>query len=101
MLKGYKAPKCNTIRFGEVLGQKRAFLIQNMFPVTKAYISSTYIDRNSNNPVTIAPKTERDITTNAKDVLKLVFHGHSNLVFPNIQAIYSSLILELSADIIE
>lgn len=26
MEKGYKTPKCNTIRFGEVLGQKRAFL---------------------------------------------------------------------------
>ncbi|MFW5650091.1 MAG: hypothetical protein ACOCNC_01730 [Acetivibrio ethanolgignens] len=61
MEKGYKTPKCNTIRFGEVLGQKRAFLIQNMFPVTAAYVFATYIDKNTNNPVTIAPDTEKGL----------------------------------------
>jgi len=30
--KGIKSPKCNTIRFGEVMGIKKAFLIQNIFP---------------------------------------------------------------------
>lgn len=93
--KGYKAPKCNTIRFGEVLGQKRAFLIQNIFPVTAAYVSVTYIDKNSHNPVTIAPDTENDIATNAKDILKLVFRGYHNLVFSDIQKTYIDLIAEL------
>lgn len=93
--KGYKAPKCNTIRFGEVLGQKRAFLIQNIFPVTAAYVSATYIDKNSHNPVTIAPDTENDIATNAKDILKLVFRGYNNLVFSDIQKTYIDLIAEL------
>ena len=53
--KGHKTPKCNTIRFGKVLGQKRAFLIQNMFPVTAKYISGIYIDKNTQSPVTIPP----------------------------------------------
>ena len=40
-------PKCDTIRFGEVLGKKRAFLIQNIFPVSKRYIESAYVDKNT------------------------------------------------------
>ena len=95
--KGYKAPKCNTIRFGEVLGQKRAFLIQNMFPITAKYISNVYIDKNTQSPVTIPPATEKDIVKNAKDILKLVFRGYSNLVFSDIQKIYADLTEELHA----
>ena len=96
--KGYKTPKHNTIRFGEVLGQKRAFLIQNIFPVTAAYISSVYIDRNTHNPVTIDPTTERDIIANATNILRLVFRGHKNLVFSDIQKTYANLIAELHPD---
>lgn len=66
--RGIKIPKCNTIRFGNVMGQKRAFLIQNMFPITANYITATYIDRNTKNPVTVDPKTEKDILVNAKDI---------------------------------
>ena len=96
--KGYKTPKCNTIRFGEVLGQKRAFLIQNMFPVTPKYISALYVDRNTQTPVTIAPATEKDIVKNAKDILKLVFRGYSKLVFSDIQKTYADLKAELQTE---
>lgn len=92
---GYKKPKCNTIRFGEVLGQKRAFLIQNIFPVTAKYITSIYMDKNTNHPVTVDSATERDICHNARQVLKLVFRGYTNLVFSNISKIYSELSEEL------
>ncbi len=93
-----KAPKCNTIRFGEVLGQKRAFLIQNMFPVTPRYISTVYIDRNTQTPVTIAPATEKDIVKNAREILKLVFRGYSNLVFSDIRKTYADLTAELQTE---
>ncbi len=96
--KGYKAPKCNTIRFGEVLGQKRAFLIQNMFPVTAKYISGIYIDKNTQTPVTIPPATEKDIVKNARDILKLVLRGYSNLVFSDIQKTYMDLAIELHSE---
>lgn len=33
-----KFKKCDTIVFGEVLGHEKAFLIQNMCPVTEKYI---------------------------------------------------------------
>ena len=32
--------KCDTIAFGEVLGYEKAFLIQNMCPVTEKYIKN-------------------------------------------------------------
>ena len=93
--KGHKTPKCNTIRFGKVLGQKRAFLIQNMFPVTSKYISGIYIDKNTQSPVTIPPATEKDIVKNAKDILKLVLRGYDSLVFSDIRKIYAELATEL------
>ena len=64
--KGYKNPKCNTIRFGEVLGQKRAFLIQNMFPVTAKYISNVYIDKNTQSPVTIPRPPKKTLSKTPK-----------------------------------
>ena len=94
MDRGVRKPKCNTIRFGDVMGQRRAFLIQNMFPVTEEYITEPYIDRNTKNPVTVDPKTERDVCTNAKDVLKLVMRGYRQLIFPNIM----EMVQQLAAD---
>ena len=93
--KHIKNPVCNTIRFGEVMGQKRAFLIQNMFPVIKSYVTDVYIDRNTQNAVTIDPHTESDIIKNAKAVLKLSLRGIP-IVFGNIKKIYESLTAELT-----
>lgn len=97
--RGFLNPKCNTIRFGNILGMKRAFLIQNMFPVTKKYVSGEYIDKNTNKPVTIDPVTEKDILNNAQDVLKLVKRGFSKLVFSDILQTRSDLIAELQHQI--
>lgn len=88
---GVKFPKCNTIRFGKVMGQKRAFLIQNMFPVTTDYITAIYIDRNTGNPVTLEPKVEKDILVNAKAVLKLVLRGNERLIFSDVLKMRSDL----------
>ena len=92
--KGVKNPKCNTIRFGDVLGQKRAFLIQNMFPITRDYILSTYIDKNTNSEVMLSADTEKDIITNAEDVLRLARRGVP-ILFTDINAIYNGLLSEL------
>jgi len=80
---------CNTIRFGEVLGQRAAFLIQNMCPVTAKYITKTYVDKN-NRIVQIDNRTVNDVIYNAREVLAKVNRGAS-IVFPDIKAIYSSL----------
>lgn len=83
--------KCNTICFAEVLGQKRAFLIQNIFPITKEYVSGIYIDRNTLNAVTISPLDVKKIVSNAHEVLKLHARG-VNIIFPDIDKIRNKLI---------
>ena len=92
-----KYHKCNTIRFGNVMGIKKAFLIQNMFPITKKYIANVYIDKNTKKPVTIDPDTARDIITNAKDVLKLHRRGIP-LIFPNVTLIEKVLLSQLQIE---
>lgn len=92
-----KEPICKTIRFGNVMGQKRAFLIQNMFPITIDYIESKYIDKNTKKEVTIEPYLKKDIIKNAKDVLKTHFNGY-NIIFGDIKNIYNLLIQELSLE---
>ena len=58
------------------MGQKRAFLIQNMFPITIDYIESKYIDKNTKKEVTIESHLEKDVIKYAKDVLKTHFNGY-------------------------
>ena len=94
-MKGVAKPKCNTICFGEVMGQPRAFLVQNMFPIIEKFISSVYMDRNTKTPVTIEPGTERQVVNKAKEVLRLVFRGYSNIVFSDIVKTYNDLCGEL------
>ena len=93
--KGIKHPKCNTIRFGEIMGRERAFLIQNMFPVTQKYIDKVYINRSTNSAVRISEATETDIITNAMQVLRMVFRGYANLVFSDVIRTYKDLCSEL------
>ena len=93
--RGLSNPKCNTICFGDVLGLPRAFLIQNIFPIIEKYITSVYLDRNTQTPVTIEPGTERLVINNAKEILRLVNRGYKYLVFSNIQKMYDDLNAEL------
>lgn len=95
--KSVKYPVCDTIRFGKVMGIEKAFLIQNMFPVTNKYIASTYIDNNTNNEVTLDPQTEADVIKHAKKVLKLSFRGVP-LILADVQKMYVALEAELEAD---
>jgi len=95
--RGIITPKCNTIRFGEVMGVEKAFLIQNMFPIINKYIGDIYINRLTQIAVRIPLNTERDIISHADEVLRLVRSGNKNLVFPDIITIYNNLINELNA----
>lgn len=87
-----KYGKCNTIRFGTVLGRKTAFLIQNMCPATELYLTA-YIDRN-NIPIQIDNRIAEDVSQNAREVLALAKRG-AKVVFPNIFKIYADLELQL------
>lgn len=83
--------KCDTIAFGEVLGSEKAFLIQNMCPVTQRYIKNQYIDATSMLPVRIDGALESQIVQQAKKVLALQRKG-AKLIFPDVLWIEKELL---------
>lgn len=88
-----KYKHCDTIVMGEILGYKKAFLIQNMCPVTPKYIISEYIHNSV--PVTIPANLQAELDSKAARVLALVRQGKP-LIFPNVLAIEQQLIAELA-----
>lgn len=91
-----KYGRCNTIRFGNVLGTNAAFLIQNMCPVTEKYIECVYVDT-MNRPIQIDGRLAADVIRNAREVLAKERRG-ARIVFPNIKAIYAGLLSQLSLE---
>jgi len=89
-----KFGRCNTIRFGTVLGTNAVFLIQNMSPVTEEYISEIYVDKN-NVPIQIDNRIVQDVVSNAREVLARHFRG-AVLVFPDIKTIYNILTVKIN-----
>lgn len=88
-----KSPKhkCDTIVFGYVLGKKKAFLIQNMCPVTGEYINNEYIDNATNAAVTINDKLKKELNSKAKKILGLTRKGFK-LIFPDVLTIEAKLL---------
>ena len=85
--------KCNTIRFGEVLGKQAAFLIQNMCPVTERYIREIYVDKNGV-PIQIDSRIVADVIANAREVLAITKRG-AKIIFPDVAAMLNVLIEQL------
>ena len=84
-----KYGKCDTIEFGKVLGIEKAFLIQNMCPITDEYIKNEYI--HSGVPVAIDYETHNRIQRKAAKVLALLHNSNKNLIFPNVREIEERL----------
>jgi len=76
--------ECITIHFGFVLGNRRAFLIQNMCPVSAEYIADVYLDKDTNVPVAITDNLAKELDRKA------------SLIFPNVNGIEAALIAKLS-----
>ena len=89
-----KYGKCDTIVFGDVLGYKKAFLIQNMCPIIPKYIKNQYIENLSCKPVRLNGKLEKELTSKAKKVLMLCRKGNK-LIFPDIFKIENELLSQL------
>ena len=83
--------KCDTIVFGEVLGFQKAFLIQNMCPLTEKYIKNEYIDKHASIPVRIDGRLETELIKKAKKVLALQRKG-VKLIFPDVLKIEKELL---------
>ena len=87
-----KYGQCDFIVFGEVLGRKSVFLIQNMCPVTEKYIDARYLDR-FNKHVGIPIEAQKHINAKAKKVLQLARKG-KKLVFSDVLKIEKTLMFE-------
>lgn len=85
-----KNGKCDTIVFGNFLGFKKAFLIQNMCPIIDYYIQNEYYDIN-NKPVRIDALLETELTQKAKKILALQRKG-IKLIYPDVLLIESKLL---------
>ena len=83
--------KCDTIAFGKVLGFGKAFLIQNMCPITEKYIKNEYVDSRASVPVRINKRFETELINKAKKVLALQRKG-INLIFPDVLKIEKKLL---------
>ena len=86
-----KYKRCDTITFGKVLGKEKAFLIQNMCPVTSSYIKNEYIDPLANVPVRIDGAFEQKLLEKSKRVLALQRKG-VKLIFPDVLRIEAILL---------
>lgn len=73
-----------------MLGYEKAFLIQNICPITKEYIENEYVDSN-NNPVRVEEKLEKELASKAKKVIRLTRNG-IKLVFTDILKIEKELL---------
>lgn len=88
-MKKYK--RCDTIVFGEVLGYEKAFLIQNMCPITSKYMKNEYFDARSNVPVRVNGVLEKELKEKASRVLALQ-RKEAKLIFPNVLEIERKLL---------
>lgn len=70
-----KHKRCDTIDFCEILGRKKAILIQNMTPICDKHILNEYVDAN-NNPVQLPYKDNKRVVRKAKKVLELQRKGY-------------------------
>lgn len=87
-----KHGRCNTIRFGTVLGRNTAFLIQNMCPATEKYLTP-YVDKNKQ-PIRIDGRVAADVEKNARQVLALAKRG-AKVIFPDVYAIFQGLVQQI------
>ncbi len=84
--------RCDTIDFGYVLGHEKAFLIQNMCPITQDYMKEEYIDSRTNIPVRVNGAFEAQLSQKASRVLALQRRG-SKLIYPDVLSIEKKLLL--------
>ena len=88
-----KYEECDTITFGNVLGYPKAFLIQNMCPVTDEYIKNEYKDANAT-PVRLDGALEGELIRLGRKILALERQGR-RIIFPDVLKIEKELLAKL------
>lgn len=84
---------CDNISFGYILGMKRAFLPQNLFPVTVDYIDNTYIDNNTLLPITTSSALMSELCEKARKKIRYNKKG-KHFGLSDVVGIYQELILD-------
>ena len=86
-----KYGRCDTIEFGYVLGEKKAFLLQNMFPVTEQYFKNVYIDKNTKKPIELSNKIKSNLKSKANKLLSFYYIKEIKLMFTDVEGILQKL----------
>ena len=90
--------RCDTIMFGNIFGQERAFLLQNICPATEEYIERIYCVNGE--PVRVETLFEKKLAPTSKFVLNLhralTKQGKNGLIFPDVLNIEKQLIERLN-----
>lgn len=87
--------RCDTIVIGRFAGKDSAFLIQNMFPVSSAYID--HVHTINGQPVSIHKKLEQEIQSKAKRTLH-IYQRNKNILFADVDKLYAMIESEVSAN---
>lgn len=82
---------CDNISFCYVLGEKKAILPQNLFPVTKEYIDQVYMDKNTNKPITLPKNVLSEVNKKARKKIRFNQLG-KKMGMTDIMKIYNGLI---------
>lgn len=85
---------CDNISFGYVLGQKCAFLPQNLFPVTEEYIKNVYLDKNTSLPITVPADLMAELNKKARKKIRYNQQG-KKLGMSDTVKIYNELMKSL------
>lgn len=88
---------CDNISFGYILGEKRAFLPQNIFPVTEKYIDGIYIDKNTLLAITIPADLMAELNKKARKKIRYNQQG-KKFGMSDIMTIYNVLRKDISKD---
>ena len=70
-----KYPAYDGIKFGYVNGEKRAFLIQNIFPITERFIDKMYMINGGTIAATVNKKFSEVLRKTAEKVIRLNSRG--------------------------
>lgn len=85
-----KYGECDSIVFGFVNGQKRAFLIQNAFPITQKYVENEYCVQHNTVPVVADDDLTDTVNKYVRKVIRLYRRGIKT-TFTDIKAIMDFL----------
>ena len=82
--------KCDGIKFGYVNGERRAFLLQNIFPVTAEYVEKMYKVNHETVPVTVNSDFALEINKTARKIIRMYQRG-VKIVLTNLDKIIEKL----------